>query len=185
MVQRVKGRLQHLLQSHGYNSFRRNYCLRSIGSTRREVVDRYLASQLDHHQVTDPRVKALLSKYQIHDPLVDLSRPRFTAHAQYWYNLHLVLVNEQRHRETSDCYFSALNTWIRRIAKAKNHRLARGALLPDHLHLTLGCGLESSPEEVALSYLNNLAYALGMKHVFRNSYFVGTFGEYDLGVVPR
>jgi hypothetical protein len=41
------------------------------------------------------------------------------------------------------------------------------------------------PGEVALSYMNNLAYAQGMSEVFRYSYFVGTFGEYDLGVIPR
>ena len=38
------------------------------------------------------------------------------------------------------------------------------ALLPDHIHLTLGCQLNEAPQDVAL---------------------VGTFGEYDLGVVPR
>src|SRR4029077_19121670 len=45
--------------------------------------------------------------------------------------------------------------------------------------------LDASPEEVALTYMNNLAYAQGMSEVFRYSYFVGTFGEYDLGVIPR
>ncbi len=35
------------------------------------------------------------------------------------------------------------------------------AILTDHVHLTIGCGLNESPEEVALSYLNNLAHAGG------------------------
>jgi hypothetical protein len=46
------------------------------------------------------------------------------------------------------------------------------------------CKLEESPQDIALSYMNNLAYAQGMKAVFKYSYFVGTFGEYDLGVIP-
>jgi len=33
--------------------------------------------------------------------------------------------------------------------------------------------------------MNNLAYTCGMKPVFRFSYYVGTFSEYDLGVIPR
>ena len=33
--------------------------------------------------------------------------------------------------------------------------------------------------------MNNLAYACGMKPVFRSSYYVGTLSEYDLGVIPR
>jgi hypothetical protein len=53
------------------------------------------------------------------------------------------------------------------------------------LHLALGCNLEESPESVVLGYLNNLAFARGMQAVFRYSYFVGTFSEYDLGVIPR
>src|SRR5262249_1950272 len=35
IAQRVKGRLQHLIKSELPKAFRRNYCLRSIGSTRR------------------------------------------------------------------------------------------------------------------------------------------------------
>ena len=31
--------------------------------------------------------------------------------------------------------------------------------------------------------MNNLAYACGMRAVFKFSYFVGTFGEYDPGVI--
>ena len=39
--------------------------------------------------------------------------------------------------------------------------------------------------KLSLGYLNNLAFARGMKAVFRFSYFAGTFSEYDLGVIPR
>lgn len=55
--------------------------------------------------------------------------------------------------------------------------------LPDHLHLTMGCPIGRSPEQVALAYMNNCAYACGMKAVFQFSYFVGTIGEYDRGAV--
>ena len=51
------------------------------------------------------------------------------------------------------------------------------------IHLTLGCEISESPEEVALGYLNNCAYAYGMKPVYRFSYYVETFGEYDRGAV--
>jgi hypothetical protein len=51
--------------------------------------------------------------------------------------------------------------------------------------LELGCGLEDSPLEVALSYVNNLAYTQGMKPVYQFGFYVGTFGEYDLGAIRR
>jgi hypothetical protein len=54
--------------------------------------------------------------------------------------------------------------------------LSRVSLFADHLHITMGCNYNESPQEAALSYLNNLAYAHGMTEVYRNGYYLGTFG---------
>ncbi len=78
---------------------------------------------------------------------------------------------------------SAIRDMICGAAKSKRHLLSRAAILPDHVHLALGCHLDESPEVVAHSYMNNLCFALGMTPVFQYSYWVGTFGEYDLGAV--
>ena len=96
-----------------------------------------------------------------------------------------MFATEERWREIRDDVLRKVRDMIESASRAKEHLLARAALLPDHIHLTLGCPLEESPESVALSYLNNLSYAQGMKPVFRFSYYAGTFGEYDVGVVPR
>ncbi len=53
----------------------------------------------------------------------------------------------------------------------------------DHVHLAMGCSIDRSREELALSYLSNCAYACEMKAVFRFGYYVGTIGEYDRGAV--
>jgi REP element-mobilizing transposase RayT len=174
--------LQHLL---GRSPFRRNYSLRSIGSTRRAKLLEYLAGQLEHHPMADPHVDGRLRAYQIHQPEFDLSQPQATSHARYWYNLHIVLVHEDRLMELSDEALTCIRRMILAASAAKGHRLSRAAILSDHVHLALGCKLEESPEDVVLGYLNNLAFARGMKAVFRFSYFVGTFSEYDLGVIPR
>lgn len=71
------------------------------------------------------------------------------------------------------------------IATKKGHVLGRGQLLADHLHVMLSCALTEAPQQVALAYMNNLAHAEGMKALFEFSYYVGTFGEYDLGAVRR
>ena len=70
-------------------------------------------------------------------------------------------------------------------ARQKGLRLSRISLFADHLHVTLGCGYEQSPEDVVSAYLNNLAYVHGMKEVYCHSYYMGTFGEYDMGAVWR
>ena len=60
-------------------AFQRNYFLRSIGSARRSVVEDYVASQLGHHQMADPRVQEMLPHFQLAYPEVDLSQPSRTA----------------------------------------------------------------------------------------------------------
>ncbi len=72
-----------------------------------------------------------------------------------------------------------------KVARKKGHRLSKLALLADHLHQTLGVHYTESPQDVALCYLNNMAYARGMQAVYQFGYYVGTFGEYDLGAVRR
>lgn len=184
IVQRVKGRLQHLIRQEMPNAFRRNYGLRSIGSTKREKLERYLELQLKHHPMADPRVQQQLNNYQIRCPDVDLSQPRRTSHAVYWYNLHLVVVNDWRYMEIRHEVLLAFREMIQKVSRARQHYLSRAAIVPDHIHLTLSCNLEESPQDVALSYMNNLAYTCEMKPVFKFSYFAGTFSEYDLGVIP-
>ena len=53
------------------------------------------------------------------------------------------------------------------------------------VHILLGCAVTESPESVALSLLNNLAFVQGMKPVYRFSYYVGTFGKYDRNSIRR
>jgi REP element-mobilizing transposase RayT len=185
IAQRLKGRLQYLLRGGMSNPFRRNYGLRSIGSTRRAKLEQYLAIQLEHHPLADPRAHELLARFQIHHPEVDLAQSQQTTHARYWHNLHLVFVNDGRWREIRERMLKGFRDRIEDAARVKGHLLSRAAILPDHVHVLLGCPLECSPEEIALSYMNNLAHVAAMKAIFQFSYYVGTFSEYDLGVIPR
>ena len=80
---RFKGRLQHLIRDELPKAFKRNYSLRSVGSTNRERLEAYLAGQLGHHRMADPQVQSKLERYQISRPEFDLARPRYTSHAQF------------------------------------------------------------------------------------------------------
>jgi REP element-mobilizing transposase RayT len=185
IVQRIKGRLPPLVRDELSDPLQRNYALRSIGSTRREKLEQYLAGQLAHHPLADPRTEALLRTYQIHHPHVDLSQPTTNSYARYWHNLHLVFIHVERGRDTSEETLGAIRQMLLNASERKGHLLSRAAILPDHLHLTLRCAIGESPQEVALGYMNNLAFACGMRPAFQFGYFAGTFSEYDLGVIPR
>jgi len=182
IVWSVKGRLQHALQRQRPKAFRRNYGLRSIGSATRDAVEHYVRSQVAHHPMADLRVQDMLREIQIHDPAVDLRLPRQNAHAVSWYNLHVCFINDSRCMEIRREPVLRMREMIVKSAVRHKHLLSEGGIVPDHVHLTLGCNVQESPADVALSYMNNLAYACGMKQAFAFGFYVGTFGEYDLGV---
>jgi REP element-mobilizing transposase RayT len=185
IVKSVKGRLQHLIRSTSPEAFRRNFSLTSLGDASRDVIEEYVAKQLGHHRMADERVQERLAQFQLVFPDVDLSKPLFSSHGRYMFNLHLVLVNSERWREIRESELATTRDMFVNAATSKRHRLSRLSIQPDHLHATLGCNVNASPQEVALAYMNNLSYAHGMRPVFQNSYYVGTFGEYDIGAVRR
>src|SRR5437870_3440289 len=114
-----------------------------------------------------------------------IRRPNNSARTAAMYMLFTWFVHERRWREIREDHLSITRDMFFKVTRKKGHRLSRLALLADHLHATLGCGFEESPEELALAYMNNLAFAHGMKRLFCESYFVGTFGQYDTGAIRR
>lgn len=183
MIRIVKAKLQCLIRSHQSAALQRNYSLRSIGSATREVVEDYVARQLNRHPMADERVQMELLKYQRAFPDVDLSQVMSSAHGRYWYNLHLVFVNAGRWMEIRPSLLHSMSSMIDRVSKKYAHRLSRLGMLADHIHLTLGCTITESPAEVALRFLNNLAFSVGMSPCFKFGYFAGTIGEYDRSAV--
>ena len=150
LIRSVKGRLQHLIRSKAPKAFQRNYCLRSIGAANRSVVEDYVANQLNHHKMADPRVPQHLSLFQKSYPNVDLSKASFSSHGKYWCNLHLAIVNQERWMEVKDDVLNKTCCTIERVASKHGHRMSRLGLLADHIHIMLGCPIGQSPEEVAL-----------------------------------
>lgn len=183
LVNRVKGRLQYLVRQARPKALQRNYALRSFGSATRAAVEGYVAAQLEHHRMADERVQARLERFQVIHPEIDLSQPRATSHGVYWYNLHVVLVHRERWAEVREEVLEQVRGMIERVCRAKGYALSRAGILADHVHLALGCPLEVAPADVALAFLNNLAYVHGMKAVFQFGAYVGTFGEYHQGAV--
>jgi REP element-mobilizing transposase RayT len=182
ILRTLKGRLQYLIRQSHPSAFKRNYRIESVGSAKSDVIEHYIAGQLPRQGVADPRVQSLLARFQLDDPGVDLKRIRYTSYGQFTYNLHLVMVRESA-MDLDHAGLEVNRDMIVKVAAKKDILLRRGALLIDHVHLALGCGIEQSPEEVALSYLNNLAFANGMTPCFRFGFYVGTFGSYALGAV--
>lgn len=150
----------------------------SVGHVTRQCVEAYVADQLGHHRMADPRIQARFAQYQIERPDVDLSQPQKTSHGIYWYNLHVVLVHRERWMEVREDVLQRVHDMIVRVCEGNGYRLSRAGILADHVHLVLGCPIQVAPDEVVLGFLNNLAFAQDLRPIYQFGGFVGTVGEY-------
>ncbi len=181
---RTKGRLQHALRAAGTPvAFCRKVAFRSIGENRREQVEAYIGGQVAKEQFVDDRFEEFIKRFTVANADVRLQEPSETERGRYWYNLHVVLVTESRMRFTDETSLRLMAETCDKIAIKKAYGISRRSVMPDHIHLSLRGYVEHSPENVALSFMNNIAFAFGQKAIFRPSYYVGTFGEYDMGAV--
>jgi REP element-mobilizing transposase RayT len=181
---RVKGRLQHALRNMACaGDFSRKLAVRSVGHNHRADVERYIEQQAVKATVADPALRHRLAKYSVTNPAVDLSLPTETRSGRYWYNLHLVLVNEERYQRSDDQWLGKILERCFAIGRKKGHAISRLSVMPDHFHMALRGNVAHSPQEIVLAFQNNLAYALGSLRIFQATYYVATFGEYDMQAV--
>lgn len=181
---RIKGRLQHAFRSLSYPvEFQRKVSFRTIGENRRDQVESYIAKQVSKECFADSRFESLVQKYTCQFSDVDLSRPTETVRGRYWYNLHLVLVMQDRARFIDAESLEKLSGWCGAIAAKKGYQISWQSVMPDHIHLSLRGNIEHGPEEIALGFMNNLVYAFGQNPIFSYGYYVGSFGEYDMGAI--
>lgn len=186
LAARAKGRVQHALRLKGkLCKFSRKVGVRSVGNNRLQDVEKYIANQVEKSAYIDPRFKEKLRQFTFIDRAVDLTLPTVTRSGRYWYDLHIVLVVEGRHKITRDQDLAVICDGGIKISRKKKYRLSALSVMPDHLHLSLRAAIEDSPEDVVLAFQNNLAYMLGQKKVWKDNYYVGTFGVYDMSAVRR
>jgi REP element-mobilizing transposase RayT len=183
---RVKGRLQHALRQAGSPvTFTRKTSFRSLGDNVSPAVEGYLAKQVSKEQFVDPRFVKHMQEFIVQRDEIDLALPTETASGRYWYNIHLVLVIGGRMRMRDDQMMRTIRDSAIAIARRKGYGLKALSLMPDHLHVAFRGNIEQSPEEIALAFLNNLAYLVGRKRIWQDGYYVGTFSEYDMKIVRR
>ena len=183
---RSKGRAQDALRKLGRPvKFSRKVSLRTIGHNHRQMVENYIRSQVADADFADPRYAQKLQRLIIENRDADLSQPTCTHSGRYWHNLHAVLVTESRHRAHAAELLSRIRDGCLGIAEKRGFQISTGSILPDHVHLALRGDIQRSPHEIVLCFQNNLAYLLGQRRLWMDTYYVGTFGEYDMKAVRR
>jgi REP element-mobilizing transposase RayT len=181
---RVKGRIQHHCRRRGTPlDFSRKLAVRSLGDPTRAHVEAYTRDQVPKQALADERFREVLTSFTVVSPHVDLAQPTETNSGRYWYNLHLVLVVSERYRSGEAATLAKVRDTALRICAKKGYAASALAVLPDHLHLAVRGAVAQSPEEIALSFLNNLAHVLGRRPWWEAGYYAGTFGEYSMAAV--
>lgn len=184
LAARAKGRLDHAARQAGHKlAFSRKLALRSVGENSRSDVEEYIERQVGKERFIDPRFEATMKEFTVQNSNVDLSLPTETARGRYWYNLHLVLVVDGRVRISEPRVLAQLRDAALKVAAKKAHAISRLSVMPDHLHAALRPAVNESPADVAFAYQNNLAHMLKLCRIWRDSFYVGTFGEYNMQAV--
>ena len=185
IVRSLKGRWQYLIRDTNPKALRRNYSIGSVGVANSDVLANYVARQPENHPMADRRVQERIEALQFHDSGLDFGRERFSSHGRFVHNLHVVLENEGGWHDTRAEVLIRSRQMIIDSAKKHSWALARIGLVTNHFHILLSADVTESPESVALSLMNNLAYVQQMKPVLRFSYYVCTFHEYDRAAIRK
>ena len=180
IAMRAKGRLVHAGRQVGRQlTFSRKLAVRSIGNNTCDDINAYIERQVAKERFADPRFEATMRQFTLHNAMVDLSQPAESARGRYWYNLHMVLVVDGRFRLCDPKLLGQLGDAALKIASKKAHRISRLSVMPDHIHAALRPTPNETPIDVVFAYQNNLAHMLKMGHIWMDSFYVGTFGEYS------
>jgi REP element-mobilizing transposase RayT len=183
IIRSVKGRWQNISRPTHPIEFRRNYRITAVGTSNTNVLDAYVRKQPKRHLMADDRVQSMFESLQCHDEHVDLDRVMRSSHGEYRYGLHVVIESAGDWHEVRIDAFRGFRDAIIKNCAEHGWRLSRIGLLANHVHVLVGPCVDHSPADVALSCLNAMASTQGMKQLFRFSFFVGTFGEYDRGAI--
>ena len=183
IVQRVKGRMQHLLRTQSPVSWHRNFRLTTLGDANIATVQNYVATQLQHHKMASEFSQQNLEDFAWSDPQVKLAEPIFSSHGQYVLGLHLVLVHSERWSCARPSFLEKTQREILATVKKNACSVSRLSILGDHLHATLRFHYELAPGDIAIDCMNNVAYCHEMLRLWTDSYYVGTIGSYDMNAV--
>lgn len=186
VAQRAKGRLQYALRKNDTPAqFSRNFFVKSVGEPTQKSVEAYVESQVAGERFVDSDFEVAMERLTVKNEDTDLSVPVKSSHGRYLYNLHVVFSVRERFRITDVARLERLRDLAVGVADKKGHRLSRLSVVPDHVHVAVGAPYDRAPEEVALAYMNNLAFGVGQPALWEPSYYAGTFGEYDMGALRQ
>ncbi len=183
LAARAKGRLQHVLRGEEVtDSFKRNFCLQTVGGAKSADVDRYLREQLQHGDFADPRYREGLASLAYSDPGLVWDEEQQTGSGRYVLAFHLVFVTTGRWRMPWETAVKVQRA-LMNAAVDSVWRLAKLSMMPDHVHLAVKGGVSKSPVEIGEEIREVTSKAVGTAGFWMPTWYMGSFGKYGMGAV--
>jgi REP element-mobilizing transposase RayT len=178
IVNRMKGRIDYFFRS------RNTVSLRAIGHNRSTDVQEYIAKQVASANFCDTSYANALAKFtRVWREQPDWNDPLEVNSGRYWYQLHVVLVVDDRHRIRDMSFLHGLFEESQSVCANREYRLGAISVMPDHLHLSLRGVIADSPETIAIGLMNETYSRLQVNSLWKPSYYVGTCGGYNMNAV--
>jgi len=187
ITRKIKGNVATELRADGvHNLWSRGWFVRSNGNVTNEIIQTYIANQIEHHRAAPVENRSTMEKCRHHLD-EDIDQIRKSSHAAFQYNVHFVFCVRKRFHFLDPVIGGILVQYLLAVCKRKGWIAWDIEVVWDHVHLLIGLTPTSSPEEVALSLLNNAEFWLfdryraaikmdELETVFQAGYYAGTCG---------
>jgi REP element-mobilizing transposase RayT len=184
IVQRIKGRLDHAFRNVGLPiDFSRKVGMRSVGNNVESEVRNYIAGQVNAAEFLDPKFAEDLAPFTRVWNDRRIETPIIVDSGRYWYQLHIVLVTDERYRYRNIQSIAAIHESIQSIAIKHDYLLGSLSVMPDHVHMQLRGDVKKSPLDIALDFQNGVAIELKTPAFWMPTFYVGTVGAYNMRAV--
>ena len=154
----------------------------TVGKSKKDVVDRYLDGQSEHHGYSR-RVNApvLVTSYE----LIEEEKERITPkHAVVTSQFHIVLATRSRKgvfgSHSGSC---VVKEWLA-LQREMRFALLKNSFAPDHVHIALRAHPTVSPGNIACALMNrsqivmrNEMASIGINQLWQPSAYIGAYGD--------
>ena len=187
VTRKIKGNVATAIRSCGIQKlWSRGWFVRSNGNVTEEAIQAYIKSQIEHHHAAPAANRSIMEKCR-HHLEGDVSQIRKSSHAAFQYNAHFVFCVRKRFDFLDPIIGQKLIQYWLLVCERKSWIAWDIEVVWNHVHILLGISPTESPEDVALSLLNNAEFWLfdryhaamkmdELETVFQPGYYSGTCG---------
>ena len=131
----------------------RGYYLRSVGDSPAQAIREYIRKQRQHHGVEEGSTR-LLARHS-HPAATPFYELRSLGHCVTEYNCHFVFSARGHVPVIEESHADGLLRYLKRVAETRQFVILELSILSDHVHMLAALRPTQSPEQVALTVMNN------------------------------